>query len=99
MNLSLLVLPLCRAGREALYRKVQMTLGSPALLDHMRPRKERCMPVQFIEAPPGIRPKKKRVMMQKITEAVEEAYYIGDTVIILREYPVDNVSHGWTYSV
>jgi hypothetical protein len=32
------------------------------------------MPVLFIEAPPGIRPEKKRVMMQKITEAVEDAY-------------------------
>ncbi len=27
------------------------------------------MPVLFIEAPPGIRPEKKRVMIQKITEA------------------------------
>ena len=47
------------------------------------------MPVLFIEAPPGIRPEKKRVMMQKITEAVDEAYQIGDTLIFLREYPVE----------
>jgi len=33
------------------------------------------MPVLFIEGPPGIRPEKKRVMMQKITEAVDEAYH------------------------
>jgi len=50
------------------------------------------MPVLFIEAPPGIRPEKKRVMMQKITEAIDEAYHIGDTLIFLREYPVDNVA-------
>jgi hypothetical protein len=50
------------------------------------------MPVLFIEAPPGIRPEKKRVMMQKITEAVDEAYHIGDTLIFLREYLVENVA-------
>ena len=50
------------------------------------------MPVLFIEAPPGIRPEKKRVMMQKITEAVDEAYHIGDTLIFLREYAVENVA-------
>jgi len=50
------------------------------------------MPVLFIEAPPGIRPEKRRMMMQKITEAVEDAYHIGDTLIFLREYPVENVA-------
>lgn len=50
------------------------------------------MPVLFIEAPPGIRPEKKRVMMQKITEAIDEAYHIGDTLIFLREYSVENVA-------
>ena len=50
------------------------------------------MPVLFIEAPPGIRPEKKRVMMQKITEAVDEAYHIGDTLIFLREHAVENVA-------
>ena len=50
------------------------------------------MPVVFIEAPPGIRPEKKRVMMQKITEAIDEAYHIGDTLIFLREYAAENVS-------
>jgi len=54
--------------------------------------KEALMPVLFIEAPPGIRPEKKRVMMQKITEAIDEAYHIGDTLIFLREYPVENVA-------
>ena len=50
------------------------------------------MPVLFIEAPPGIRPEKKRVMLQKITEAIDEAYHIGDRLIFLREYPAENVS-------
>jgi len=53
------------------------------------------MPVLFIEGPPGIRPEKKRVMMQKITEAVDEAYHIGDTLIFLRENPVENVAMDW----
>lgn len=48
------------------------------------------MPVLFIEAPPGIRQEKKRVMMQKFTEAIDEAYDIGDTLIFLREYPSEN---------
>jgi hypothetical protein len=50
------------------------------------------MPVLFIEAPPGIRPERKRLMMQKITEAIDEACHIGDTLISLREYPVENVA-------
>jgi len=50
------------------------------------------MPVLFIEAPPGIRPEKKKVMVPKITEAIDEAYHIGDALIFLREYPVDNVA-------
>jgi phenylpyruvate tautomerase PptA (4-oxalocrotonate tautomerase family) len=50
------------------------------------------MPVLFIEAPPGSRPEKKRVMMQKITEAIDEAYHTGDTLIFLRAYPVENVA-------
>jgi phenylpyruvate tautomerase PptA (4-oxalocrotonate tautomerase family) len=50
------------------------------------------MPVLFIEAPPGIRPEKKQVMMEKITAAIDEAYHIGDTLIFLREYPAANVA-------
>jgi len=50
------------------------------------------MPVLFIEAPEGIRPEKKQVMMHKITEAIDEAYDIGDTLIFLREYPAANVA-------
>ena len=50
------------------------------------------MPVVFIEAPPGIRPNAKRKVMEKITSAIDEAYHIGDTLIFLREYPVENVA-------
>lgn len=50
------------------------------------------MPVLFIEAPPGIRPEAKRKLMQKLTEAIDEAYHIGDTLIFLREYPAENVA-------
>ena len=50
------------------------------------------MPVLFIEAPPGIVPEAKRKMMQKLTEAIDEAYHIGDTLIFLREYPAESVA-------
>jgi phenylpyruvate tautomerase PptA (4-oxalocrotonate tautomerase family) len=53
---------------------------------------ESLMPVLFIEAPPGIRPEAKRKMVQKLTEAIDEAYHIGDTLIFLREYPAENVA-------
>ena len=29
--------------------------------------------------------------MKKLTDAIDEAYHIGDTLIFLREYPTDNV--------
>jgi phenylpyruvate tautomerase PptA (4-oxalocrotonate tautomerase family) len=50
------------------------------------------VPVLFIEAPPGIRPEAKRKMVQKLTEAIDEAYHIGDTLVFLREYPAENVA-------
>lgn len=50
------------------------------------------MPVVFIEAPPGIRPEAKKTLMKKVTEAIDDAYHIGDTLIFLREYPVDHVA-------
>jgi hypothetical protein len=31
-------------------------------------------------------------MLQKLTEAIDEAYHIGDTLIFLREYPAENVA-------
>jgi hypothetical protein len=68
-------------------------LARPAIQNNtLATEKETSMPVLFIEAPPGIRPERKRVMMQKITEAIDEAYHIGDTLIFLREYPVENVA-------
>jgi phenylpyruvate tautomerase PptA (4-oxalocrotonate tautomerase family) len=50
------------------------------------------MPVLFVEAPPGIRPEAKRKMVQRLTEAIDEAYHIGDTLIFLREYSAENVA-------
>jgi hypothetical protein len=44
------------------------------------------------EASPDIRSDAKRKMMEKITYAIDEAYHIGDTLIFLREYPVENVA-------
>jgi phenylpyruvate tautomerase PptA (4-oxalocrotonate tautomerase family) len=49
------------------------------------------MPVVFIEAPPGIRPDAKKRMVEKITATLEEVYPIGETLIFLREYPLENV--------
>jgi len=54
--------------------------------------KENLMPVLSIEAPQGIRPEAKRKMMQKLTEAIDEAYHIGGTLIFFREYPTDNAA-------
>jgi len=31
-------------------------------------------------------------MMEKITNAIDEAYHIGHTLIFLREYPAENVA-------
>jgi 4-oxalocrotonate tautomerase family enzyme len=50
------------------------------------------MPVLFIEVPPGIRPEAKRKLVEKLTEAIDEAYRIGETLIFLREYPAENVA-------
>lgn len=50
------------------------------------------MPVVFIGAPPGIKPDAKKQMVQKITDAIDDAYHIGDTLIFLREYPAENVA-------
>ena len=55
-------------------------------------RRESKMPVCFIEAPPGIRAEAKKRMVEKITQAIDEAYHIGDTLIFLREYSAENVA-------
>jgi phenylpyruvate tautomerase PptA (4-oxalocrotonate tautomerase family) len=59
---------------------------------HLALKRSVLMPVLFIEAPPGIRLEAKRKMVQKLTEAIDEAYHIGDTLIFLREYSTDNVA-------
>lgn len=50
------------------------------------------VPVLYIDAPPGIQPEAKKIMMQRLTEAIDDAYHIGDTLIFLREYPADMVA-------
>lgn len=50
------------------------------------------MPICRIEAPPGIRTDAKRVMVEKITAAIDEAYHIGETLVFLQEYPPENVA-------
>ena len=50
------------------------------------------MPVVFIEAPPGLRTAAKKRMVEKINAAIEEVYPIGETLIFLREYPLENVA-------
>ena len=50
------------------------------------------MPVVFIEAPPGIRPNAKKSLVKKLTDAIEEVYPVGETLIFLREYPLENVA-------
>lgn len=51
------------------------------------------MPKFTIEAPEGAPPAAKQKMLREVTEALEEAYHIGDIRGWLREYPADNVSH------
>jgi hypothetical protein len=53
---------------------------------------EKIMPGLSIAAPQEIRPEAKRKMIEKWTEAIDEAYHIGDTLIFLREYPTDKVA-------
>jgi len=50
------------------------------------------MPIVYIDAPPGLPQKKKHKLMKSVTNAVEEAYRIGDTLVFIREHRVDNVS-------
>jgi hypothetical protein len=50
------------------------------------------MPICRIEAPPGISGEAKRIMMQKITAAIDEGYpNVGDTLVFLLEDRADNV--------
>ena len=50
------------------------------------------MPIVFIDAPPGLPQEKKNTLMRKVTDAVEDAYQIGDTLVFVREHLIHNVS-------
>ena len=54
------------------------------------------MPVVTIEAPPGLRLDKKKMMVKKITAAIDEAYEIGDTLIFIHEDVPENVGMNGT---
>jgi phenylpyruvate tautomerase PptA (4-oxalocrotonate tautomerase family) len=60
--------------------------------NHCEEGRRHCMPVVFIEAPPGIKQQAKKLLVEKITAAIDDAYHIGDTLIFLREYPAENVA-------
>jgi len=61
-----------------------------------RKRRESNMPVVTIEAPPGLRLDKKKMMVKKITAAIDEAYEIGDTLIFIHEDVPENVGMNGT---
>ena len=50
------------------------------------------MPIVYIDAPPGLPQKKKNNLMRSVTDAVDEAYRIGDTLVFIREHQIHNVS-------
>ena len=50
------------------------------------------MPVVFIGATPGIQNEAKRRLIERITSASDDAYHIGDTLIFLPEYALENVA-------
>jgi len=50
------------------------------------------MPIVYIDAPPGLPQDKKNTLMKSVTDAVEEAYLIGDTLVLIREHQTHNVS-------
>ena len=50
------------------------------------------MPVVSIEAPPGIRTAAMKRLVEKIIAAIEEVYPIGETLIFVRGYPLENVA-------
>ena len=50
------------------------------------------MPIVYIDAPPGLTQEKKNTLMKSVTDAVEEAYRFGDTLVFIREHQIHNVS-------
>jgi hypothetical protein len=54
------------------------------------------MPIVYIDARPGLPQVKRNTLMKSVTEAVEEAYRVGDTLVFTREHPIQNVSMNGT---
>jgi phenylpyruvate tautomerase PptA (4-oxalocrotonate tautomerase family) len=50
------------------------------------------MPIVYIDAPPALPQEKKNTLMKSVTDAVEGAYHIGDTLVFIREHQIHNVS-------
>jgi len=50
------------------------------------------MPIVYIDAPPGLPQEQKNTLMKSVTDAVEKAYRIGDTLVFIREHQINNVS-------
>jgi phenylpyruvate tautomerase PptA (4-oxalocrotonate tautomerase family) len=50
------------------------------------------MPVAYIDVPFGVRIEAKPNLVGAIFEAIHDAYPIPDTRILLREWPVENIS-------
>jgi hypothetical protein len=57
------------------------------------------VPICRIGAPPGIGIAAKKKMVEKITAVIDEAYHIGDTLVLLRESSPENVALGWAAAV
>jgi phenylpyruvate tautomerase PptA (4-oxalocrotonate tautomerase family) len=55
-------------------------------------RRRNVMPIVYIDAPPGLPQEKKNTLMKSVTDAVEEAYHIGDTLVFIREHQIHNVA-------
>jgi phenylpyruvate tautomerase PptA (4-oxalocrotonate tautomerase family) len=50
------------------------------------------MPIAYIDVPQGIRIEAKKKLVKEVCDAIHEAYPIPDTRILLREWPLENVS-------
>jgi phenylpyruvate tautomerase PptA (4-oxalocrotonate tautomerase family) len=50
------------------------------------------MPIAYIDVPQGIRVEAKKKLVKEVCDAIHEAYPIPDTRILLREWPLENVS-------
>jgi phenylpyruvate tautomerase PptA (4-oxalocrotonate tautomerase family) len=50
------------------------------------------MPIFFIEAPKGVRDDAKKLMVEKMTAAPDEAWHLPDVRVFIREYAVENVA-------